>query len=156
MSLDLSKFDTEKFDINSKAFKVFWAMFENDRVSKWLGIEPLVIEEGYNELKMIVRDDMLNGFDILHGGILFSFADSSFAFATNSFGKMSVSINVNINYHEAVREGDVLITRTKLVNQTNKLCNLNVDLFKLESNNNKKLVSSFYGTAYRTSKDFNL
>lgn len=150
MTLDLNKFDT-----SSKAFKVFWAMYENDRVSKWLGIEPLKIEEGYNELKMIVRDDMLNGFDILHGGILFAFADSSFAFATNSFGKMSVSINVNINYHEAVRSGDVLLSQTKLISKTNKICNLNVDLYKLESDT-KKLVGSFYGSAYRTSKEFEI
>lgn len=148
-------FDIQNFDINSKAWKVFWEMYKNDRVSKNLGIIPIKIEVGYNELQMLVRDDMLNGFDILHGGILFAFADSAFAFATNSFGMMSVSTNVQINYHEAVRSGDLLLSKTKLVKMTNKFCNLDVSLYK-NTNDGLILVGSFYGTAYRTSKQFDV
>ena len=164
----MTKLEQNKIDTNSKAYKVFWEMYKNDRVSKWLGIEPLVINEGYNEFKMVVRDDMLNGFDILHGGILFAFADSAFAFATNSFGIMSVSTNVNINYHEAVRAGDIILSQTKLVNLSKKFCNLDVSLFKLIADGldiegvdsdgivgkEKKLIGSFYGTAYRTNREF--
>lgn len=148
-------FDINNFDINSKAWKVFWEMYKNDRVSKNLGIMPIKIEEGYNELQLLVRDDMLNGFDILHGGILFAFADSAFAFATNSFGVMSVSTNVQINYHEAVRAGDLLISKTKLVKMTNKFCNLDVSLYKSTADG-LSLVGSFYGTAYRTSRQFDV
>lgn len=61
-------------------------LMERDRFSQWLGIEVVEASLGRSVLVMTVRDDMVNGFGTLHGGVLFSFADSAFAFVVNSGG----------------------------------------------------------------------
>lgn len=62
-------------------------MLNHDSFSNWLGIELVEISEGYCRLKMKVRQEMTNGFNIAHGGIAYSLADSALAFASNSHGK---------------------------------------------------------------------
>ena len=69
---------TEKDEV---AKKVVAHMLEHDQFSKWLGIELIDIREGYSKIAMPVREEMLNGLGIVHGGIAFSLADSAFAFA---------------------------------------------------------------------------
>ena len=71
-------------------------MLKADAFSKWLGIEVINVSEGFSKLSMLVRDDMVNGFGIAHGGITYSLADSSLAFASNSFGNHAVSIETSI------------------------------------------------------------
>ncbi|CAG0910535.1 unnamed protein product, partial [Cyprideis torosa] len=61
-------------------------MYENDAFSKWLGIERMEEREGYCKLKMVLTKDMTNGFNIAHGGIAYSLADSALAFAANARG----------------------------------------------------------------------
>ena len=60
--------------------KIVKKMFDQDAFSQWLGIEIIEIKDGYCKLKMTVRKEMLNGFQIAHGGIAYSLADSAFAF----------------------------------------------------------------------------
>ena len=83
---------------NNLANKVVDAMFDNDSFSQWLGIERSTVEEGRCVLKMKIRKEMLNGFQILHGGIYYSLADSALAFAANSYGIKSVSIETSISH----------------------------------------------------------
>lgn len=52
-------------------------MLHKDAFSKWLGIDVLEIKEGYCKIKMTLRAEMMNGLNVVHGGIAFSFADSS-------------------------------------------------------------------------------
>src|SRR5688500_958112 len=66
-------------------------LFANDRASKAMGMRIVAISEGAAFLEMPVRDDMLNGFDICHGGFITTLADSAFAFACNSTGDMTVA-----------------------------------------------------------------
>jgi acyl-CoA thioesterase len=84
------------------------AMYRNDLFSQWLGIERMLVETGKCILRMKVRKEMLNGFDIAHGGICYSLADSALAFASNSHGRKSVSVETSISLTEQVKEGDVL------------------------------------------------
>ena len=72
------------------AKKVVDKMINGDAFSQWLGIEVLEITEGSCKLKMTVRKEMTNGFNIAHGGISYSLADSALAFAANSDGIQSV------------------------------------------------------------------
>ena len=65
-------------------------MMDNDLFSQWLGIEILEIKEGYSRIQMTIRNEMVNGFGIVHGGIPFSMADSAFAFACNNRNNLSV------------------------------------------------------------------
>ncbi len=123
-------------------------MLSNDGFSKYLGIEILKIEPGKATLKMKVRKDMLNGFQVCHGGIPFSLADSALAFASNSHGTLSMSIENNISYVAKILEGDELIAEAEEVSLTNKIGVYNVIVIKSDGSK----VALFNGTVYRTNK----
>ena len=93
-------------ETKSLANKVFDQLFEHAAFSQWLGIERILIETGRCVLRMKVRTEMLNGFGIAHGGITYSLADSALAFASNSHGRKSVSVETSISHTVAMREGD--------------------------------------------------
>src|SRR4051812_38582122 len=86
-------------------------MFANDRASKAMGMRIVAISEGAAFLEMTVRDDMLNGFDICHGGFITTLADSAFAFACNSTGDVTVAAGLTVDFLAPARAGDVLTAR---------------------------------------------
>ena len=96
-------------DKNFSAQQVVNHLTENDLFSKWLGIEVLEIREGYSKIKMTIRNEMLNGFGIVHGGVTFSFADSAFAFACNNRNNLSLALDTSINFIKPAHVGDELI-----------------------------------------------
>jgi acyl-CoA thioesterase len=83
-------------------------MFVNDRASKWLGMQVAEVTPGRAVLRMTVQDQMLNGHDICHGGLIATLADSAFAFACNSYGEFSVASGFAIELLAPGRLGDVL------------------------------------------------
>lgn len=123
-------------------------MLENDRFSKWLGIKVLEVKEGYSKIKMMIREEMVNGFGIVHGGITFSLADSAFAFACNNRNQLSVALDTSINFIKPVHVGDELTaTATELHNGKS------TGLYHIEIFNQKNhLVAQFKGLCYRTDK----
>jgi len=84
-------------------------MLAHDEFSRWLGVELLDVKPERVTIRMVVRQDMTNGFGVCHGGVTFAFADSAFAFASNTGGQVSVSIENSMTYPAAVRVGDVLL-----------------------------------------------
>lgn len=72
-------------------------MMDKDYFSQWMGLDVLDIREGFCRLKFTVKEEMLNGFGIVHGGIIFGAADSAFAFACNSHGRVSVALDVALS-----------------------------------------------------------
>ena len=101
-------------------------MMENDFCSQWLGIKPLLIEEGHCILEMQVRKEMLNGFGTLHGGMAYSLADSALAFASNSYGRISPLINGNMSYSKSAKIGDVLKAEATVISLGNKKADVDV------------------------------
>jgi len=130
------------------AQEVFQRMMQTDYCSQWMGIEALEIKHNYCKLKMTVRKEMLNGYGILHGGIAFAFADSAFAFASNSEGRISVSINGSMNYHKSATEGSEIIAEAKCLNLSYKTGDYDVNIYNLD----QELLYSFRGTVYRKSE----
>ena len=119
-----------------------------DAFSRWLGIEVLEAAAGRSVLRMTVRDEMVNGFGTSHGGIVFSLADSAFAFAINAGGTLSVAIDCTVSFPVAVRPGDVL-TATGIEDSTsNKLAFCVVTV----RNQDDVIVGHFRGTGYRTNR----
>ena len=90
------------------AERVAETMFSNDRASQALGIRIATVTPGRAELTMTVRDDMLNGHAICHGGFIFALADSTFAFACNSYNRNTVAQGCSIEYLAPAHAGDVL------------------------------------------------
>ncbi|MEO6301778.1 MAG: hotdog fold thioesterase [Bacteroidia bacterium] len=127
-------------------------MMKNDFFSQWLGIIILEQKEGACKLSLTVRKDMLNGFGIAHGGITYSLADSALAFASNSKGRKSVSIETSISHIVSLKENDELIAEAFCETETEKLGHYQVKLF-LKSDP-QKMVALFKGIIYKTSKNW--
>jgi acyl-CoA thioesterase len=84
------------------------AMWADDRASRALGMELVEVGPGRATLTMKVREDMVNGHDIGHGGLTFTLADSAFAFACNSYNRRTVAAGAQIRFRRPTRLGDVL------------------------------------------------
>ena len=130
------------------AKKIVDKTYDNDAFSKWLGIEIVTVQSGFCQLKMVVRKEMLNGFAIAHGGITYSLADSALAFASNSHGRKSVSVETSISHTVACKEGDELIATAKELSMSNKIGVYDITI----KNQENTVVALFKGTVYRTSK----
>ena len=83
-------------------------MFAADRASRGLGMEIVSVGEGRATLTMTVREDMLNGHDICHGGFITLLADSAFAFACNSRNVVTVASGLTVDFLAPAHRGDVL------------------------------------------------
>jgi acyl-CoA thioesterase len=130
------------------AKEVVTHMMENDLFSRWLGIEVLDVHEGYSKIKMTVREEMINGFGIVHGGIAFSLSDSAFAFACNNRNNLSVALDTSINFTKPVHVGDVLIAEAKEVHNGKSTGLYHITV----TNQRDHIVALFKGTCFRTSK----
>lgn len=125
-------------------------MYDSDWFSQWLGIERVKIEAGTCVLRMTVRKEMLNGFGIAHGGITYSLADSALAFASNSHGRMAVSVETSISHTAQLYEGDVITATAEEMSLSNKIA-----VYQVKVKNQKdETVALFKGTVYRTGKDW--
>ena len=128
--------------------EILMTMLKKDRFTEWLG---LVIDEhkkGYCKLHFRVSDEMLNGFNNIHGGVLFGAADSAFAFACNAYGYITVALDVSISFTRPAKSGDLLTVEAAEVFLGNK-----IGIYDIRTTNeNGELVSLFKGTAYRTDK----
>ena len=136
----------------SRASRIVDQMFNNDPFSQWLGIERVEDGAGKSVLKMTVRKEMLNGFDVAHGGITYSLADSALAFAANAHGIQRMSIETGISHTKQVLEGDILTAKTKEVSLTSRIGIYQIDI----ANQNNEIVALFKGTVYRTGKEWQL
>ena len=125
-------------------------MFDQDAFSQFLGIEIVDVSEGHCQLKMKVREEMLNGFQIAHGGISYSLADTALAFASNTYGKKCISMETSISHTEVVQAGDILTAKTEELSHTEKM---GLYLITISNQDNKE-IAYFKGTVYRTSKDW--
>ncbi len=134
---------------NILAQKVVNRMMQTDYFSQWMGVEVLDVKEGYSKIQITLRREMMNGFGIAHGGVTFALADSAFAFACNSDGKITVALDVSISFPKPGKEGDVLIAEAKRINATRR-----TGLYLIEvTNQHHELVALFKGTCFKTEKE---
>lgn len=136
----------------SKAKAIIDRMFLNDPFSQWLGIERMEEKPGSVVLQMTVREEMLNGFGIAHGGITYSLADSALAFSANGHGIHSVSIETAISHTKPVKKGDTLRTKVTEENLTSKIGIYSIYIL----NQRDEKVALFKGTVFRTGKEWEI
>ena len=84
------------------------AMYARDRAAQALGLKIVRVQPGASLLTMAVRGDMVNGHHICHGGLIFTLADSAFAYACNSYNKNTVASACHIDFLAPAKEGDIL------------------------------------------------
>ena len=123
-------------------------MLEHDKFSEWLGIKMICITEGYSKIKMIIRDEMTNGFHVVHGGVIFSLADSAFAFACNNRNNLSLALETNISFLKQVNVGDELTAEAKEIHNGKSTGVYSITII----NQSDQQVALFKGTCFRTGK----
>lgn len=100
--------DIEGLSPDALAQATAQAMYDADACSRALGMELVEVHPGYARMRMPVRPDFLNGHQICHGGLIFALADSTFAFACNSYNVNTVAAGCSIEFLRPVHGGDVL------------------------------------------------
>lgn len=130
------------------AERLVGAMVAKDAFSAWLGIEVAELRPGACVVRMVVRDDMVNGFGVCHGGIAYSLADSAVAFASNTHGTVTVSVENSIAYPAPARAGDTLTAAAEEEGASSRLAFYRVAV----RNQDDAVVALFRGTVYRTTR----
>lgn len=120
-------------------------MMAKDRASLGMGMRVTHISPGSAHMEMPVRDDMLNGFNICHGGFITLLADSAFAFACNSYNVFTVASSLTVDFVAAVQAGDVLTARASEVSLSGRTGVYDVEV----SNQNGTQMAVFRGRSYR-------
>src|SRR5579872_2069580 len=127
--------------------EVLQIMLKRDRFTEWLGLQITEIGKGYCKLQYRIAQNMMNGFDNVHGGVLFSAADSAFAFACNSYGHLTVALDASVSFTKPAKTGELMTVEAGEVFLGNKIGIYDVRT----TNENNELIALFKGTAYRTS-----
>ena len=122
--------------------EIITMMLNHDAFSKWLNINLIKIEKGYCTLSCKINHQMLNGFNILHGGITHSLSDSALAFAANAYGYKCVSIETSISHIKPVKEGETLTIIATEIHRGKSIGFYEVNILNEKDN----LVSKFKGT----------
>jgi len=123
-------------------------ILNQDYFSQWMGVSLIEIRENYCLIEMPIRKEMINGLKTVHGGVIFSFAESALAFSSNNTGNAAVALNCMISFTKAVRLGDTLIAESILMADTRKTAVYDITI----TNQHKVLVASFRGTVYKLEK----
>jgi acyl-CoA thioesterase len=120
------------------------AMWANDRASKSLGMQLVAIGPGSATLTMAVRDDMLNGHDLCHGGLIATLADSAFAFACNAYNEVTVASGFDVNLLAGARRGDLLSASAREVAKSGRTGVYDIAV----TNQRGEAVAAFRGRSY--------
>ena len=136
-------------DAQRRAERIVGGMLARDEFSRWLGLEVVELKPAYCVCRMEVRKEMVNGFGVAHGGIVFSLADSAFAFACNTGGRITMSIENGLTYPAPAHPGDRL---TAVAREDAAGWRLGFYAVRV-TNQRDELVAIFHGTAYKTSQE---
>jgi acyl-CoA thioesterase len=137
-------------DEQALAERVVAGMVAKDEFSRWLGVEVVGVRPRGATVRLTVRADMVNGFGVCHGGVTFSLADSALAFASNTRGHVTVSIENTLTYPKGVAVGDVLTATADEESGTNRLGFYRVTVRRATD----EIVALFTGTVYKTHQAF--
>lgn len=136
---------TSGLDPQALAERVRDGMFANDQASQGLGMRFEGVGPGYAKMSMTVREDMLNGFRICHGGFITTLADSAFAFSCNSYNEQTVASGVSIDFMAPGRPGDVLTAEAKEVFVAGRTGVYDI----VVTNQKNELIAVMRGKSYR-------
>ena len=120
------------------------AMWPKDRASIGGGLQVRAIGPGSATLSMVVREDMLNGHDLCHGGFVTLLADSAFAYACNAYNEVTVAAGFDINLIASAALGDVLTARAREVSKSGRTGVYDIDVV----NQRGEPVAAFRGRSY--------
>ena len=120
------------------------AMWKDDHASQAMGMKVLAVGPGTSTVCMTVRQDMLNGHDICHGGLMTMLADTAFAFACNAYNEVTVAAGFDVNLISSARKGDVLTAMCVELNKAGRTGVYDVSV----RNQRDEAVVAFRGRSY--------
>ena len=120
------------------------AMWAGDHATKMLGMEILAVGPGSAVIRMTVRQDMLNGHAICHGGLITTLADSTFAFACNSYNELTVASGFTVDLMAPGRLGDVLTATGSEVSKAGRTGVYDITV----RNQDGQAIAAFRGRSY--------
>ena len=121
-------------------------MYARDRAAQVLGIALEAIGPGRAVCRMTVRDDMVQGHGTCHGGIVFTLADTAFAYACNAYNRVTVALNAEIAFLAPAHAGDMLTATARERSRSGRTGIYDVEV----TNGQGKTVALFRGTSYET------
>lgn len=138
---------TERANVEAQetAERVGAGMYAEDAAARALGLKIDAMGPGYSRLVMPVRADMLNGFNICHGGLITTLADSAFAFACNSDNNLTLAAGLTIDFVAPAKSGDVLTAAANKVSQSGRTGIYDV----VVTNQNGKTIAVLRGRSHR-------
>lgn len=121
------------------------AMYSRDAATQLIGIDLITVRPGYSRMSMRVRPDMVNGHHMCHGGYLFTFADSAFAYACNTYNRNTVASACHIDFLAPAQEGELLEAECEERSRAGR-----TGVYDTTIRNAKgKIVALFRGKSYR-------
>ena len=118
--------------------------FKRDKFAEYCGIELVDVSPGRARAEMEVKEEHLNGVNTVHGGAIFTLADFAFAAAANSYGQVTVAINANITYINALTRGKIT-AEAREISRNPKLSTYTIDILNEEG----EVAAVFQGLAYQ-------
>jgi acyl-CoA thioesterase len=124
-------------------------MLANDPASSWMGVEILNRGEGSATIQMTLRPEMLNGFGMAHGGMIFAFGDTAFALACNApagdASTITVATGADINFIRSARLGQTLTAVANLRSQRGRSGIYDVQITATSADGIEEAVAEFRG-----------
>lgn len=121
--------------------------FKRDQFAEHCGIKLVDVSPGSAKAEMMVKKEHLNGVNTVHGGAIFTLADFTFAAAANSYGQVTVAINVSITYMNALTEGKIT-AEAREISRNPKLSTYTIDIY----DESGEVAAVFQGLAYQKRK----
>ena len=132
-----------EIEIAQKCCETMWG---NDVASQDLGMTIEVTKPGRAEARFEVRANMVNGYDICHGGFMFTLADSAFAFACNTYNRITVAASASIEFVRPARLGDKLLATAAEVHRGGRTGIYDITV----TNQDDDVVAIFRGRSHAT------
>lgn len=121
-------------------------LLRQDPFSNWMGIEIIEVNEGFCNIRCRIREDMINGFGVAHGGIIYSLADTALAFSAATGGRIALALDNSISYTKKARLGDTLSACSEAINVTHRTAVFDIRVI----NQSSDIIATMKGTVYRT------
>jgi acyl-CoA thioesterase len=123
-------------------------LLANDRSSKTMGISIEIPEAGRAVATMVVRDDMVNGLDVIHGGLTFALADTAFAFACNAYDRQTFAASAQIEFLRPALLGDELTATASEDHRGRRSSYYSVEV----RNQHREMIAIFRGRSMSTER----
>lgn len=134
--------------LGSDPYQTVTSLLQKDPFSQWMGIEIVAVKPGYCKLKCSISSQMLNGFEVVHGGIIFSLADTALAFSAATTGRVGLALDNSISYTKKAKLNDTLTATSEAISITH-----HTGLFKINiTNQHSEIIAFMKGTVYRTNE----